>query len=157
MWHSIAMEAVPVIRLAGAQDATSIAQMSRSHIEQGLGWSWRQARVLRAIRDGATNVAVIAQGPCILGFGIMQYRDDAAHLTLFAVRPGHQHKGLGRRLMAWLEKPAAIAGIQRICVEARADNPPAIAFYKGLGFLELTIVAGYYNGIVDAVRLEKRL
>lgn len=148
---------LPVTRLAHADDAGAIAQMSRSHIEQGLGWSWREGRVLRAIRDPATNVAVMAQADGIVGFGIMQYYEETAHLALFAVRPSHRHRGLGSALVNWLEQPTRIAGIERIRVEARADNARAIAFYGRLGFVPVRTVSGYYGGTVDAVQLQKQL
>ncbi|MBC7468817.1 MAG: GNAT family N-acetyltransferase [Ramlibacter sp.] len=148
---------VPVIRLATLADAGEIAQMSRSYIEQGLGWSWREGRVLRAIRDPATNVAVMTDLERVIGFGIMQYFEETAHLALFAVDPGHRNRGLGSRLVSWLEQPARIAGIERIRVEARADNSKAIAFYGRLGFVPFKTVSGYYGGIVDAVQLQKRL
>ena len=148
---------LPVIRLATTDDASAIAEMSRSYIEQGLGWSWREGRVLHAIRDRATNVAVMTQDDGVIGFGIMQYRDETAHLALFAVSPGHRNRGLGSQLIAWLEKPALVAGIERVRVEARADNQQAIRFYRRLGFVPRKTVSGYYGGIVDAVQLEKQL
>jgi ribosomal-protein-alanine N-acetyltransferase len=149
---------LPVIRLATTDDAGAIAQMSRSYIEQGLGWSWREGRVLRAIGDASTNVAVMTDAvDTIIGFGIMQYWLETSHLALFAVRPSHRNQGLGSRLVEWLEKPARIAGIERIKVEARADNQKAIAFYRRLGFVPVRTVTGYYGGVVDAVQLEKQL
>ncbi|GAC1605255.1 MAG: hypothetical protein NVS3B2_11560 [Ramlibacter sp.] len=148
---------LPVTRLANVDDASAIAGMSRSYIEQGLGWSWREGRVLRAIRDPVTNVAVMTQDDGIVGFGIMQYWEETAHLALFAVRPSHRHRGLGSGLVSWLEQPARIAGIERVRVEARADNARAIAFYGRLGFVPMRTVSGYYGGIVDAVQLQKTL
>jgi ribosomal-protein-alanine N-acetyltransferase len=151
------MLVLPAIRLATTGDAATIAQMSRDCIEQGLEWSWRQPRVRGAILDAATNVAVLAEGDSLLGFGIMQYRDDTAHLSLFAIRPSHRHRGLGGRLLAWLEQPALVAGIALLRVEARADNAGAIAFYRRHGFEPVRTVTGYYAGAIDAVKLEKRL
>ncbi len=148
---------LPTIRLATADDAGAIAEMSRSYIEQGLGWSWREGRVLRAIGDGSTNVAVMTDDQKIVGFGIMQYWLETSHLALFAVRPSHRNRGLGRVLISWLEKPARIAGIERLRVETRADNQKAIAFYQHLGFTPLKTVTGYYGGVVDALQMEKRL
>ena len=148
---------LPFTRLAHVGDAGAIAEMSRNYIEQGLGWSWREGRVLRAIRDPATNVAVAIESDCIVGFGIMQYWEETAHLALFAVRPSHRNRGLGSRLISWLEQPARIAGIERVRVEARADNHRAIAFYGRLGFVPVRTVSGYYGGIVDAVQLQKQL
>ena len=151
------MSANSVIRLALTQDAANIAAMSRAYIEQGLGWSWTEARVLRAIRDAATNVATAQVEGIVLGFGIMQYGDDAAHLSLLAVDPAWRQRGLGAQLVAWLEQPARVAGIERVRVEARADNPRAIDFYRRHGFREFETIAGYYRGEIDAVRLEKKL
>lgn len=157
MTYDGSMLILPVTRLAEIADAGVIAEMSRSYIEQGLGWSWREARVLRAIRDPATNVAVMTESDGIVGFGIMQYWEETAHLALFAVRPSHRHRGLGGRLVSWLEQPARVAGIERIRVEARADNAKAIAFYERLGFVAVRTVTGYYGGVVDAVQMQKRL
>ena len=146
-----------VIRLGTVCDARLIAEMSRNYIEQGLGWSWTPARVLAAIADRATNIAVIGAAHDISAFGIMQYGDDTAHLSLLAVRPDLQQRGLGKLLMCWLEAPAREAGIGCIRLEARADNPAAIAFYRHLYYREAGRVSGYYRGTIDAVRLEKSL
>jgi [ribosomal protein S18]-alanine N-acetyltransferase len=145
------------IRLATAQDVALIAHMSRDFIEHGLGWSWTPARVLAAVNDRCTNAAVLGERGELAGFGIMHYGDESAHLALLAVRPDQQQRGLGALLLAWLEKPAVVAGIERIRVEARADNPNAIGFYRKQGFAECSRIAGYYRGAIDAVRLEKRL
>lgn len=151
------MLALPDIRLAVAQEAGDIARMSRDYIEHGLGWSWTPARVLRAMREPSINVAVLLKRDCLRGFGIMQYGDDTAHLSLLAVHPAQRHQGSGARLVDWLEHSARIAGITRVRLEARADNRSAIAFYQRLGFTQSGRVSGYYEGAVDAVRLEKRL
>ncbi len=84
-----AMLILPVTRLASVADAGDIARMSRSYIEQGLGWSWTTPRVLRSIRDRGSNVVIADDPTRRLGFGIMKYRDDEAHLLLLAVAPLH--------------------------------------------------------------------
>lgn len=147
----------PVIRLATPAEAPAIARMSRDMIEFGLPWTWTERRVDHAIRDRATNVAVALRRDRLQGFGIMQYGDNTAHLVLLAVRPEMRHQGWGGRLTRWLEATAQMAGIGRVQVEARADNHNAIAFYQRLGYARSGTVTGYYQGEVDAVRLEKRL
>ena len=151
------MLAIPATRLAAPALAPRIAEMSRDTIEFGLGWSWTMARVLRAIQDSSTNVAVVVQHNQLQGFGIMQYGDDDAHLVLLAVRPAMRHRGIGRRLTCWLERSAQVAGIARVRLEARADNHNAIAFYQHLGYRRCSTAKGYYEGRIDAVRLEKAL
>jgi [ribosomal protein S18]-alanine N-acetyltransferase len=151
------MIVAPTIRLANAHDARAIAEMSRDEIEHGLGWSWTQARVLRAIREPSTNVAVALAGERITGFGIMKYGESKAHLTLLAVQPGRREQGVGRQLLEWLEKCARVAGVERIEVEARSDNIVGLAFYALQGYERVGVVRGYYEGRIDAVRMAKPL
>jgi ribosomal protein S18 acetylase RimI-like enzyme len=148
---------IPGIRLATAVDALAIADMSRQYIEYGLGWSWTPTRIAAAITDQSTNVAVIDQPDGVLGFGIMHYAERSAHLALLAVDPAQRRRGIAARLVAWLEKSADTAGIERIRVEARADNPAAVAFYQKLGYVQIDRLARYYRGVLDAVRFEKTL
>jgi len=144
------------IRLALPQDAVRIATMSRDYVEDGLGWGWTPARVLRSIRDRATNVVVAECGADLAGFGIMKYLDDDAHLLLFAVRPEYRRRGVGSGLVAWLESTATTAGIELIFLETRATNTAAREFYAARGYRELATLPRYY-GSEDAVRIGKDL
>lgn len=155
-WNT-AMILIPGVRLASPDDARSIAEMSREYIEHGLGWSWTRGRVLKAIFERSTNVAVVHEGGCVLGFGIMQYGERKAHLALLAVEAIHRNRGLATLLLSWLEKCAVVAGIERIQLEARSDNGIALAFYAKQGYRQTGTVPGYYHGVLDAVRLEKKL
>jgi ribosomal-protein-alanine N-acetyltransferase len=152
------MEPAPTIRLALRADAASIAGMSRDLIEHGLGWSWHGRRVLRSIDDARTNVAVATEGegPPI-GFGIMKYHDDEAHLLLLAVQPAHGRRGIGSALVGWLESSARVAGIGQVYLEARAGNAAARAFYRRLGYGEIQRVPGYYQGVEPSIRMAKDL
>src|SRR5678810_35159 len=91
------------IRLAMLCDAERIAVMSRDFIEHGLGWSWDAALVARRIRQRETNVVVAESGSDLVGFGLMQYLDDQAHLLLFGVEPIYRRRGIGSGLLKWLE------------------------------------------------------
>jgi ribosomal protein S18 acetylase RimI-like enzyme len=148
---------IPSVRLATPGDAHAIAELSRDFIEYGLGWGYTPKRILRAIASRTTNVAVLSEHNRLLAAGIMEYGETTAHLVLLGVHPGQRRKGLGRHLVLWLEECALIAGLGRVDVETRADNPGAVDFYLRLGYEIRGRVPGYYRGIVDAVRLEKRL
>jgi len=148
---------IPVIRLATSDDAKAIAALARDCIEQGLGWSYTPERTLRAMRCRSTNVAVIHEHGALLAAGIMGYGDTTAHLVLLGVQPTRRRRGWGRQLLSWLEACAVTAGLDKIGVEARADNHGAIAFYLGQGYAVRGRVPGYYRHVIDAVCLEKRL
>jgi [ribosomal protein S18]-alanine N-acetyltransferase len=155
--YPLPMIIVPTVRLASIADAQAIAGMSRDQIEVGLAWSWTPERVRKAIRDPSTNVVVAVEGIAMVGFGIMKYGDDKAHLSLLAVGTRRRDSGVGGHLLDWLEKSARAAGIERIELEARADNPIALAFYGLRGYERFETVHGYYQGRIDAFRLAKAL
>jgi len=131
--------------------------MSRDFIERGLGWSWTEQRVLRSIRDPSTNVAVACDVDRHVGFGIMKYREEEAHLLLLAVRTSHRRQGVGTVLISWFERTALVAGISVIHLETRAVSKEARAFYHRLGYQEIKTVPGYYRNIESAVHLAKDL
>src|SRR5512133_1600304 len=95
---------IPTVTLALPGDARAIAEMSRDYVEYGLGWSWTPSRVLKAIREGATNVAVVRERDTVRAFGIMRYGEQKAHLTLLAVQPDDRKRGLGAVVLSCLEK-----------------------------------------------------
>lgn len=143
------------IRLAMLSDAERIAIMSRDFIEYGLGWSWDASRVARRIRQRETNVVVAESGTDLVGFGLMEYLDDQAHLLLFGVEPVYRRSGIGSGLLKWLETCAITAGIELIYLESRVANVAARGFYAAHGYRELAVIPRYYSGREDAVRMGK--
>lgn len=131
--------------------------MSRDLIESELPWNWRSSRVLQAIRDPETNVAVLRAGGELVAFGIMEYLETDAYLALLAVHPSMQRRGVGSSVLCWLEASARAAGARRIRVETRRDNIAARSFYNELGYHEVAIRPGRYSDGIDGVLLEKWL
>jgi ribosomal-protein-alanine N-acetyltransferase len=145
------------ISIARQSDALAIADMSRRLIERGLPWTWRAERVSRAIASTNTNVAVVREQDELIGFGIMEYWDEDAHLVLFAVRPASQRQAVGSAILNWLEACAIAAGSKRIRVEARRSNDAARSFYNEHGYHELRIKPLMYSSTDDGIQLQKWL
>jgi [ribosomal protein S18]-alanine N-acetyltransferase len=145
------------LQLACRGDAPVIASMSRDQIEAGLGWQYRSERIRQLIDDPETVTLVARDGERMIGFAIMSFGEERAHLVLLAVRPVCQRRGIGRRLMQWLLQSATTAGIASIHVELRADNEAAYALYRTLGFAEILRLPGYYRGRETAVRMMRML
>ena len=145
------------IRLGVPDDVRLIAGMSRDYIEHGLGWRWTPSRILAALRAPDVNLAVACKGDLLAGFGLMQYKDDEAHLILLAVDARWRRSGVGTALVSWLERCALTAGIGTIYLEARTSNAAARSFYRTLGYQEIALVPGYYQGREDGVRIGRDL
>ena len=151
------MSELAFIGLARATDAREIAEMSRDLIEQGLTWSWTPARVQHFISGPESSVVVARREQRIAAFAIMHFGDDVAHLNLLAVAPEHRRQGLGSQLMDWLTRTAVEAGVFRINLELRTHNDAARNFYARLGFDQLGVVQGYYQGREAALRMSRHL
>lgn len=141
--------------LAVAADAEEIALMSRDYIEDGLGWSWNGARVGRAIIEPEMIVAIVREKNTIAGFSIMLFNEEAAHLSLLAVRPQYRGSGIGRALITWLEASAKTAGTFKVSLEVREGNKVAQQFYRCLGYESAELLEGYYREKESAVRMCK--
>jgi ribosomal-protein-alanine acetyltransferase len=151
------MSELAFLRLARSGDAREIAEMSRDLIEQGLTWSWTPARVQHFITGAESSVIVARREQRIAAFAIMHLGDDVAHLNLLAVAPQYRRQGLGSLLMEWLTTTAIEAGVFRINLEVRTHNDAARSFYERLGFDQLGVVQGYYQGREAALRMSRRL
>jgi len=58
---------------------------------------------------------------------------------------------------AWLETMAEVAMLGTVRLEVRRKNRDARAFYRALGYREVAVIRGYYEGREDAVRMERTL
>jgi len=145
------------LHLARPGDAAMIAEMSRDFIEQGLPWRWTAKRVAASIAAPNVNVLVARSDGRIVGFAIMRYGDDDAHLDLLAVAPQHRRRGVATQLLEWLEKCASVAGTFRIALEVRASNRGAQLFYERMGYRTLGPLPDYYQGREGALRMGRDL
>lgn len=143
--------------LARLRDSQRLAEMSRDLIEQGLGWSWTPARIRSKIRCPDNIVLVARTGREIAGFAIMYVSVEEARLNLLAVAPGHRRKGIGRRLVEWLEASALVAGVSVVYLEVRAGSSAAQQFYRRLGYRRVQFVRGYYARREAALRMARDL
>jgi [ribosomal protein S18]-alanine N-acetyltransferase len=136
-------------------DARRLAAMSQELVEAGLRPAWSPSRITWHIRHPDSVVLTARHDNTTVGFAIMRYGDDVAHLNLLAVDPEHRRRGVARQIMTWLEETALTAGTFIIGLELRATNQAAFAFYAALGYRELGRVAGYYQGVEHAIRMAR--
>jgi len=149
----------PLIELGLARqgEAAALARMSRDLIETGLGWTYRTPRMSALIADPAATALAAREPGRVVGFAVMRFGDERAHLVLLAVDPARRRLGIATRMLHWLVESATAAGIASIHVELRAGNIAAHGLYKSAGFAETFRVPGYYQGTEAAVRMIRLL
>jgi ribosomal-protein-alanine N-acetyltransferase len=99
----------------------------------------------------------IEEAGVLWGFGLfLKVLDEVQVLTL-CVLPKHRCKGCGRLLMQEAERMARQMGMQKISLEVRKSNVPAIKLYKQLGFSQVGCRRAYYRDGEDALLMDKPL
>jgi ribosomal-protein-alanine N-acetyltransferase len=149
------------IELARCRDAGVLAELSRDLIEAGLSWSWRADRVLRQLRnrDAVVLKAVdeSRDDAPIAGFASMRFGWEETHLDLLAVQPRYRRRGIGTALLRWLEESALTAGVSIVRLEVRESNVSALRFYERMGYRQVRLARGYYQGRESAVQMARDL
>ena len=82
---------------------------------------------------------------------------DELHITLIAVHPLHQRKGLGKFLLSDLIKRSKSLRTNQIHLEVKETNTPAKALYKSMGFKTIANRSNFYEDGTSALLLTKEI
>lgn len=96
----------------------------------------------------------------LMGYVIYQIVFEVAEILRIATDTDFQKQGVGKGLLDEFDKLCGEKGAERILLEVRADNAPAIRLYERQGFYQIDVRKGYYKdefGVVDALILERGL
>ena len=133
-----------IITHARGTDLADILELERSGFEASEQWSeaaWAEEldspdRCVLARLDRDARIIGVATFSCV---------EEVADLLRVVVHPEVRGHGVGASLVrAGLEWAAAV-GAQRMLLEVRPDNEPAVALYRRLGFEPVTTRRDYYG------------
>ena len=123
------------------EDAEAVANIERESFPTP--WSredfWREAS-----NDFACYIVALDDVE-IIGFGGCWISFEEAQVTNIALTSVQRGRGLGKALMARLMRAAAARGAERMTLEVRPSNTPALRLYEGLGFAAVGIRKKYYQ------------
>lgn len=101
------------------------------------------------------------QGGQLVGYAVLSIAAGEAHLLNLCTAPGHEGRGLGRRMLHSMLRIARGHRAQRVFLEVRPSNPRAIALYERSGFNEIGRRPRYYpdhhGGREDAIVMAMEL
>lgn len=127
------------IRLLVREDLPQVLDIER----QSYSHPWAEAVFQDCFRENYRLWAA-CQGDLLVGYAVVAYMLDEAHLLNLCVHPACQGQGFGRQLLRHL---LAEAGRERICqtiLEVRLSNDGAHRLYLAEGFDEIGRRPGYY-------------
>ncbi len=125
------------------------------------GIAYSRAELHAFLAHPSSFTAVACAGGEIAGFAIvrsMRRRTSSAlHLLTIDVAPPFRRRGVGLFLMGWVFSKGRELGSRSVELEVAVDNAGAQHFYARLGFDVQGTIPGYYNGVTDALRMERAL
>lgn len=145
----------PDFRRMMMEDIDAVMEIERSAYRFG----WTAGIFEDCLRIGYDSWVLREQDE-IIGYGVMSFAPDEAHVLNICVAPRRQRQGLGRLLMEYLIALAAEQGAATMWLEVRPSNTAARRLYAALGFAQTGRRRGYYpeeKGREDALVLSRRL
>src|SRR5262245_31809591 len=127
------------IRRAVPSDADGIAALTDAAYAKYLPRMGRKPQPMTVDYHqivSAHPVWVLRIGQALGGVLVLMHEPDTLLIYSVAIHPEYQHRGFGRRLLAWAERQAQAAGYSRIRLFTNALMEENIALYQYLGYHE---------------------
>lgn len=142
-----------------AADHLDIAAVARLEAECLGADAWSPWLVEQGVRGGLPTVHyVVAEvDRQVVGYAVASIVADIAELQRIAVTETHRRTGVASELLEAIIIRARAGRADRLLLEVRETNEPAIAFYARHRFAEIDRRARYYRDGATAIVLRRDL
>jgi ribosomal-protein-alanine N-acetyltransferase len=144
----------PIVRAMSQSDIANVLAIENETYD--FPWS---ARIFRDCLLAGYTALVLDLDDQVVGYSIMSVAAGEAHLLNICVAKSLRHQGIGNRLLKEMLMCAQGFHAERIFLEVRPSNSPALELYLKTGFATLGVRQRYYkakDGNEDAVVLAYR-
>ena len=132
-------------RRAIPKDATGIAELEDMIFSDA--WSYRDVQDLICTDGGMCFSAT--EGDEVIAYVIGRLIAPEGEIYRVAVRADKRGRGIGYRLLDYAVKTSKGQGLERLFLEVRSQNVPAIKLYTSYGFKQIGLRKGYYKNPAD--------
>ncbi len=120
-------------------DLSAVAQID----EASYPYPWTRGIFQDCLRVGY-RCRVLEADNEIAGYAIVSHALDEAHLLNLCIHPEQRGSGLARLLLEHVIREAQVSRADRLFLEVRPSNKPAVALYRSNGFRTIGRRPGYY-------------
>ena len=120
---------------------TDIAELERSTFTL----PWSEESFLDEVRNDGSHFTAAVLGGAPVGFCVLRHYEDEGEILNIAVTERHRSQGIGAALLGEALSFADAHGVERVFLEVRKSNEPAIGLYEKNGFRPLYIRKSYYE------------
>lgn len=132
-------------RRAIPADATGISEMEDLIFNDA--WSYRDVQDLICTEGGMCFCAI--EGDRVIAYVLGRLIAPEGEIYRVAVLPEKRCRGIGYRILDYAVKTSKGQGLERLFLEVRSQNIPAIKLYTAYGFKRIGIRKNYYKNPAD--------
>ncbi|MGH9601187.1 MAG: GNAT family N-acetyltransferase [Terriglobales bacterium] len=121
------------------------------------GIAYSRPELAHYVKQRGAITVVGEKDGIVAGYVVAESHKGLGHIVTIDVLPAARRSGLGSKLMAAAEVHLRAAGCSSIFLETAVDNHAALAFYKRHGYSVVGTIPRYYQGTLDALKMEKQL
>ena len=129
-----------IIRQMKKEDATEVEQIEKECFYQ----TWSTQGFIDAL-DHSAFFLVAEEAKQILGYVGMYVTVPEGEITNVAVKPEYRDRKIGSALVEQMQQWSLEHGVNRIVLEVRSGNMPAICLYEHKGFVKLGVRKNFYQ------------
>ncbi len=141
------------IRRVGPEESEALSRLHHASFADG----WDAPSMARLVGGPGGFALIAADHGTDTGFALLQNVPPEAELLSIGVLPRLRRSGIGRALLCRAAEDLIRAGSETMFLDVAADNEPALALYRRLGFGDMSRRARYYRGTIDAIVMQAPL
>lgn len=149
------MICVEKLELADQSSIKRVAELEREIFPD----AWSEKEIESTIRQKHAFCAVAKDEDEIMGYFLCYFVLDEWEIARIAVSQDARRKGIGQKLFDYMLNVCEKKGMERILLDVRKSNLPAIHFYEKNGFVTDGIRKNFYGGSrpEDAILMSRQL
>lgn len=121
-------------------------------------FSWTEDDFIHCLRQRNCIGMVAERDGRIAGYMIYEIHKNRLHILNFAVAASHRRRGAGKAMVGKLLSKLSHDRRNRIMLEVRETNLDAQLFFRGLGFLAVSVLRDFYeDSDEDAYLMQYRM
>jgi ribosomal-protein-alanine N-acetyltransferase len=114
-------------------------------IEQAIyPFPWSRGNFNDSLRAGYDVWRFTDDGSRMLGYSVLMWAPDEAHLLNLSLDQPYQGQGLGEHCLRWLADDIHHRGAPALLLEVRPSNLRALRLYERIGMRQIGLRRGYY-------------
>ena len=121
------------------------------------GESWSFGAIATAFENPAYCMVTAEEDGEVIGYGCAMTVCENCDLENILVAEEYRRGGVGRRILTELIADAKARGAQKMFLEVRVSNAPAMSLYLGCGFKGVHARTRYYSDGEDCLVMSKEL